>query len=73
MAACLGGGCLFGLPRVPFAGCCRFNVFGSFPFGFDGRIWDLIVSVPDHCLSNLSLLIFLLYNQQKYCTYEEIH
>ena len=52
MAACLGGGCLFGLPRVPFAGCCRFNVFGSFPFGFNGRIWDLIVSVPDHCLSN---------------------
>ena len=22
-----------------------------FPFGFKGRIWDLIVSVPDHCLS----------------------
>ena len=21
------------------------------PFGFEGRIWDLIVSVPDHCLS----------------------
>ena len=26
-------------------------VFGYFPFGFEGRIWDLIVSVPDHCLS----------------------
>ena len=26
-------------------------VFGYFPFGFDGRMWDLIVSVPDHCLS----------------------
>ena len=26
-------------------------VFSYFPFGFDGRIWDLIVSVPDHCLS----------------------
>ena len=23
-----------------------------FPFGFDGRMWDLIVSVPDHCLSS---------------------
>ena len=23
----------------------------DFPFGFEGRIWDLIVSVPDHCLS----------------------
>ena len=26
-------------------------VFAYFPFGFQGRIWDLIVSVPDHCLS----------------------
>ena len=26
-------------------------VFRYFPFGFEGRIWDLIVSVPDHCLS----------------------
>ena len=22
-------------------------VFGYFPFGFEGRVWDLIVSVPD--------------------------
>ena len=29
---------------------CRY-VFSYFPFGFEGRIWDLIVSVPDHCLS----------------------
>ena len=27
------------------------NVFSYFPFGFAGRIWDLIVSVPDHCSS----------------------
>ena len=26
-------------------------IFSYFPFGFDGRMWDLIVSVPDHCLS----------------------
>ena len=26
-------------------------MFSYFPFGFEGRIWDLIVSVPDHCLS----------------------
>ena len=26
-------------------------VFSYFPFGFEGRIWDLIVSVPDHCLA----------------------
>ena len=25
--------------------------FGYFPFGFEGRIWDLTVSVPDHCLA----------------------
>ena len=26
-------------------------VFSYFPFGFEGMMWDLIVSVPDHCLS----------------------
>ena len=26
-------------------------VFSYFPFGFEGRMWDLIVSIPDHCLS----------------------
>ena len=26
-------------------------IFSYFPFGFEGRIWDLIVSVPDNCLS----------------------
>ena len=26
-------------------------VFSYFPFGFEGRMSDLIVSVPDHCLS----------------------
>ena len=25
-------------------------VFSYFPFGFEGRMWGLIVSVPDHCL-----------------------
>ena len=28
-----------------------FYVFSCFPFGFEGRMCDLIVSVPDHCLS----------------------
>ena len=27
------------------------SVPGYFPFGFEGRMLDLIVSVPDHCLS----------------------
>ena len=26
-------------------------VFSYFPFGFEGRMWDLIVSISDHCLS----------------------
>ena len=26
-------------------------VLSCFPFGFEGRIWDLNVSVPDYCLS----------------------
>ena len=26
-------------------------VLSYFPFGFKGRVWDLIVSVPDHYLS----------------------
>ena len=26
-------------------------VFSYFPLDFEGRMWDLIVSVPDHCLS----------------------
>ena len=32
-------------------------VFSYFPFGFAGRMWDLIVSVPDHCLSFYFLLL----------------
>ena len=28
-----------------------FQVFRYFPFGFEGRMWDLIASVPDHCFS----------------------
>ena len=26
-------------------------VLSYFPFGFERRIWDLIILVPDHCLS----------------------
>ena len=28
-------------------------------FGFEGRIWDLIVSVPDHCLSFYFPLVYV--------------
>ena len=48
---CLGKSCSFGLPCVSFVNYCQFiRVFSYFP-GFEGKMWDLIVSVPDHCLS----------------------
>ena len=66
MTTCLGKSCSFGLPRVPFVNCCQFmySVFSSFPFDFEDRIWDLIVSVPAHCLYfyfdfiNLKIFVF---------------
>ena len=51
MTTCLGKSCSFGLPRVLFVNCRQFMYLVFFPFGFEGRMWDLIVSVPDHCLS----------------------
>ena len=50
MTTCLGKSCSFGLPRV-FRKLLSVYVFSYFPFGFESRIWDLIVSVPVHCLS----------------------
>ena len=45
MTTCLGKkSCSFGLLLSIF-------VFSFFPFGFEDRMWDLIVSIPDHCLS----------------------
>ena len=31
----------------------RLSIFAMpiFPFGFEGGMWDLIVIIPDHCLS----------------------
>ena len=51
MTTYLEKSCSFGLPRVPFVNCRQFMYLVFFPFGFVGRMWDLIVSVPDHCLS----------------------
>ena len=52
MTTYLGKRCSFRLPRVPFVNCGQFMYLViSLFFGFEGRIWDLIVSVPDHCLS----------------------
>ena len=51
------GGRLFGrelfvlFAAGAFRGLSSICVFSYFPFGFGGGMWDLIVSVPDHCLS----------------------
>ena len=50
MTICLGKSCSFGLLCVHFV-----NVCVSFPFGFGGGIWDLIVLVPDYCLATVKL------------------
>ena len=56
MTTYLGKRCSFCLPRVPFVNCRQFMYLVISLFGFEGRIWDLIVSVPDHCLSFYSTL-----------------
>ena len=38
-------------PQNDFRKLPSIYVFSYFLFGFEGRMWDLIVSVPDHCLS----------------------
>ena len=49
MTTYLGKSCSFCLPRVPFVSCRRFMYLVISLLVL--RIWDLIVSVPDHCLS----------------------
>ena len=47
MTTCLG----IRFTAIAFRKLLSTYVFRYFPFGFEGRMWDLIVSVPDHCLS----------------------
>ena len=49
MTTYLGKSCSFG--SSAFRKLSSIYVFSYFPFGFEGRMWDLIVSVSDHCLS----------------------
>ena len=51
---------LIRLPRVPFVNCCQFMYLVVSPFDFEGRMWDLIVSVPDHCLSFYFTIIIII-------------
>ena len=52
-------------------------VFSYFSFGFEGRAWDLIVSIPGHCLSfyfeyvlfyQFCLKIITFFDQEKFST-----
>ena len=44
---CTGKSCSFGFRCMRVYQC----VNSHFPIGFGGGMWDLIVLVPDHCLS----------------------
>ena len=50
MTTCLGKSCSFGILCV-FRKRLSIFVCLSFPFGFEGGMWDLIILIPDHCLS----------------------
>ena len=50
MTTYLGKSCSFGFSRA-FRKLLSIYVFSYFPFGFEGRMLELIVSVSDHCLS----------------------
>ena len=45
--------CEMGVNSTEHAFCKLLSVyvFSYFPFGFEGRMWDLILSFPDHCKS----------------------
>ena len=51
MTTCLEKELLIQVTVSAFLKLLSIYVFSCFPFSFEGRIWDLIVSVPDHCLS----------------------
>ena len=63
MTTCLGKSCSsFGFSVSAFRKLLSIYVFSYFPFGFDGRMWDLIVLVPDHCLSFHSSSVTLIWD-----------
>ena len=46
----LGKSCSFGLLCMSFMGVCQSLCVSFFPFGIEGRMWDVIVLITDHCL-----------------------
>ena len=51
MTTCLGKTLFIRFTASGFHKLLSVYVFSYFTFGFGDRMWDLIVSVPDHCLS----------------------
>ena len=51
MTTCLGKSCLFEQLYVSFVGVGQILCVSSFPFRIEGGMWDVIVLIPDHCLS----------------------
>ena len=51
MATCLGKELLIRLTVHVFHERLSIYICASFPFGFEGGMWDLIILVSDHCLS----------------------
>ena len=51
MTTCLGKELFIRFTASAFRKLLPIYVFRYFPFGFEGKMWDLIASVPDHCLS----------------------
>ena len=51
MTTCLRKSCSFGLLSVSFVNFYEFVFVLLSLFGFEGGLWDLIVLMPDHCLS----------------------
>ena len=51
MITCLAKSCLFGLLCLSFVGVCQI-LYGSFfsSFGIEGRMWDVIVLIPDRSI-----------------------
>ena len=48
---CLGKSCSFGLLYMSFLNVYQMLCVSHFPFGIECGMWDVIVLIPDHCIS----------------------
>ena len=51
MTTSLGKSCSFDVLCVSFVGDCQILCVSFFSFGIEGRMWDVIVLISDHCIS----------------------